>query len=194
MGAPKKLGTEGSATRAAMIDAAEQLIVEEGYAAITARRLADKAGVKFQLIYYYFNSLDDLFLEVFERGAERQLEQMNAALESDAPLRALWRYSIDSTDTRFILEFMVMANHHEVIRKAIGDFAERLRQVQVEAIARHLQARGVEPQIPPVVISLLVSSLSRSLMLETALGVTSGHEELETLVDSFLRVLDTGST
>jgi TetR/AcrR family transcriptional regulator len=190
MGAPKKLGTESSAARAAMLDAAEKLIVEEGYAAVTARRLADKAGVKFQLIYYYFNSLDDLFLEVLHRGVERQLEHMNAALQSDQPLRALWRYSIDSTDTRFILEFMVMANRSEAIRKAIGESGERMRAVQAEAIARHLQARGVAPKISPIVTSLLVSSVSRSLMLETALGITSGHQELDALIDGYLRAID----
>lgn len=189
MTAPKKLGTESSATRAALVDAAEQLIREEGYAAVTARRVAQKASMKFQLIYYYFNSLDDLFLEVFQRGAEQHLERMTEALDSAQPLQALWGFSSDASDTRFILEFMVMANHHEVIRKAIGEFAERLRELQVEAITRHARARGVEPKIPPVVTSFLLSSISRSLLLESGLGITSGHQEVQALIDSALGAL-----
>jgi AcrR family transcriptional regulator len=190
MGAPKKLGAEGSTSRAVLVDAAEQLIREEGYAAVTARRVAQKAGMKFQLIYYYFNSLDDLFLEVFQRGADQHLERMTAALCSDQPLQALWAFSSEPSDTRFILEFMVMANHHEVIRKAIGAFAERLRELQVEAITRHAKSLGLEPRIPPVVTSFLLSSISRSLLLESALGVTSGHHEVQMLIDQALKSLE----
>jgi len=192
MAAPKKLGTEGSASRAVLVDAAEQLIREEGYAAVTARRVAQKAGMKFQLIYYYFNSLDDLFLEVFQRGADQHLARMTEALESDQPLQALWAFSSEPSDTRFIVEFMVMAHHHEVIRQAIGEFAERLRELQVAAITRHAKTLGVEPRIPPVATSFLLSSISRSLLLESALGVTSGHEEVQALIDSALRSLDRG--
>jgi len=192
MGAPKKLGTESSATRALLVDAAEQLIREEGYAAVTARRVAQKAGMKFQLIYYYFNSLDDLFLEVFQRGADQHLERMTEALGSDQPLEALWAFSSEPSDTRFILEFMGMANHHEVIRKAIGAFAERLRELQVEAITRHAKALGVEPRIPPVATSFLLSSISRSLLLESALGMTTGHREVQALIDQALKSLAGG--
>jgi AcrR family transcriptional regulator len=190
MGAPKKLGAESSATRAVLVDAAEQLIREEGYAAVTARRVAQKAGMKFQLIYYYFNSLDDLFLEVFQRGADQHLERMTEALASEQPLQALWAFSSEPSDTRFILEFMVMANHHEVIRQAIGEFAERLRELQVAAIVRHAETLGVEPRIPPVATSFLLSSISRSLLLESALGMTTGHREVQALIDGALKSLE----
>lgn len=191
MGAPKKrLGTESSATRAALVDATEQLILDEGYAAVTARRIAERAGIKFQLIYYYFNSLDDLLLEVFQRGTEQNLERMQAALDSEHPLRALWAHCTATPDNRFVIEFMAMALHHEAIRIAICAHAERLRALQVEAIARHLKARGLDPQIPPVLTSFLIASLSRSLLLEAALGMTSGHKEMEALVEECLQRFD----
>lgn len=191
MAAPKKrLGTESSATRAALVDATEQLILDQGYAAVTARRVADRAGVKFQLIYYYFNSLDDLLLEVFQRGAEQNLERMQAALASEHPLRALWAHSTATPDNRFVIEFMAMALHHETIRAAIGAHAERLRALQVEAISRHLKARGIEAQLPPVLTSFLIGSLSRSLALESALGMSLGHSEMEALVESCLQRFD----
>lgn len=190
MAATKRLGTESSATRAALVDATEQLILDEGYAAVTARRIAERAGMKFQLIYYYFKSLDDLLLEVFRRGTEQNLERMQAALESDEPLRALWAYCTATPDNRFVIEFMAMALHHETIRTAICTHAERLRELQVEAISRHLKARGIEPQIPPVLTSFLIASLSRSLLLESALGMSSGHAEMEALVEDCLQRFD----
>lgn len=191
MAAPKKrLGTESSATRAALIAATEQLILDEGYTAITARRIAERAGLKFQLIYYYFDSLDTLLLEVFQHGTEQNLARLQAALESDQPLRALWAHCTATPDNRFVIEFMAMALHHEPIRIAIAAQAEHLRQLQIAAISRHLEARGMEPQLPPVLTSFLISSLSRSLLLESALGMSSGHAEMEALVEECLQRFD----
>ena len=56
--------------RGALLDAAEQLMLEEGYAAVTSRRVAAQAGLKPQLVHYYFRTMDDLFLAVFRRRAE----------------------------------------------------------------------------------------------------------------------------
>lgn len=189
--AKKRLGTESSATRALLVDATERLILDEGYAAVTARRVAERAGVKFQIIYYYFNSLDDLLLEVFQRGAEQNLERMQAALESEHPLRALWAHCTATPDNRFVIEFMAMALHHETIRTAIAAHAEQLRELQVEAISRHLKALGIEARLPPVLTSFLIASLSRSLLLESALGMSSGHAEMEALVEECLGRFDT---
>ena len=66
---------ENSAMRDALIDATEQLIREEGYAAVSTRRIAAKAGVKGPLIHYYFNTIDDLYLAVFRRIADEGLAE-----------------------------------------------------------------------------------------------------------------------
>lgn len=191
MAATKKLGTERSASRAIFVEATEQLIREEGWAAVTARRVAERAGLKFQLIYYYFNSLDDLFLEVFQRGVEQNLARLEEVVEADDLLRALWAFSNDSRDNRFTLEFMAMANHKPVIRQAIAEYAERMRVLQTEALARYLKARGVEPQIPPLVTTFLMTGVSRALSLESGLGIAGGHAETWALVEAWLEHMAT---
>ena len=45
-------------------------MLEEGYAAVTSRRVGREAGISSQLVHYYFRTMDDLFLEVFRRRAE----------------------------------------------------------------------------------------------------------------------------
>src|SRR4051794_19459132 len=86
----KKLGLESSATRTALVDATEQLLREQGFAAITSRIIAAKAGLKPQLIHYYFNSMDDLYVEVFRRGAEADFERLKLAMTAEHPIRAMW--------------------------------------------------------------------------------------------------------
>ena len=56
--------------RGVLLDAAEQLMLEDGYAAVTSRRVAERAGLKPQLVHYYFRTMDELFIEVFRRRAE----------------------------------------------------------------------------------------------------------------------------
>ena len=56
---------------------------------MTSRRLGGRAGVKPQLVHYYFRTMDDLFIALFQRRADRGLEYAAQALDSDRPLRAL---------------------------------------------------------------------------------------------------------
>ena len=69
----RRLGAVDSKTRARLVDAAEQLLLEEGYAAVSSRRVGAQAGLKPQLVHYYFRSMDELFLEVFRRRADANL-------------------------------------------------------------------------------------------------------------------------
>src|SRR3954451_24595623 len=91
MSANRRLGAEDSATRAALLDAALQLLLEEGYAAVTSRKVAAQAGLKPQLVHYYFRTMDDLFLEVFRRRAEENLVRIERAVAADGSLHALWQ-------------------------------------------------------------------------------------------------------
>ena len=109
----RRIGTEDSTTRNALLDAALQLMVEEGYAAVTSRRVAARAGLKPQLVHYYFRTMDDLFIALVRRGAEQNLVRQSRALASPQPLRALWELSCDPTGATLTLEFSALANHRK---------------------------------------------------------------------------------
>jgi TetR/AcrR family transcriptional regulator len=57
-----------SGVRDAILDATESIMVEEGYAAVTSRRVAERAGLKSKLVHYYFRTMEDLFVAVYERS------------------------------------------------------------------------------------------------------------------------------
>ena len=61
----RRIGSRDSKTRAQLLDAAERLMRDEGYAAVTSRRVAAEAGLKPQLVHYYFRTMDDLFVDLF---------------------------------------------------------------------------------------------------------------------------------
>lgn len=185
--ATRKLGAESSTTRSALVDAAHRLFLDEGYAAVTSRRVAREAGLKPQLVHYYFRSMDDLYLEVLRRDADEALEQLNLVLDSEQPLQALWEFVGDARTARFTTEFTALASRNSVIRAELARHGETFRRLQTEAISRHLAARGIEPKLPPVVVSILLVSVSLILEREKALGMTLGHAELEAVVEHTMR-------
>src|SRR3954468_15363384 len=102
MTAPKSAGRD-SATRQALIRATAQVMLEEGYAAATSRRVAARAGGKPALVPYYFPSMDDLVLAVLREGAEDNLVRQREALADDEPLNALWKLN-NTHGARLLME------------------------------------------------------------------------------------------
>jgi AcrR family transcriptional regulator len=183
----RRLGAEDSKTRVALLDAAQELMLDEGYAAVTSRRVAARAGLKPQLVHYYFRTMDDLFLALLSRGAERNLERQAQALASPQPLRALWAFSCEPAGTALTVEFTALANHRKEIRADIASYAEEFRRIQTEALAITLERHGVDPAtFPASAVVVLMTSISRVLAMEVALGVTAGHAEMLELVERFL--------
>jgi len=188
----RRIGGPDSQSRAMLLDAAEQLMVEEGYAAVTSRRVAGKAGLKPQLVHYYFRTMDDLFVELFRRRADVNLERFERAVEADGSLRNLWRLNADPRGSAVTIEFVALANHRKAIRAEIARYAERFRAAQLAAITAALEANGAADQMPPVVALLLMTGLTQMMALERALGVTTGHDAAMTYIDDALTRLEPG--
>ncbi|MFD3811776.1 TetR/AcrR family transcriptional regulator [Rhodococcus sp. NPDC058639] len=191
MASRRRIGPPDAEKRGLLLDAAEQLMVEEGYAAVSSRRVADKAGLKPQIFFYYFRTMDELFLAVFRRRADKGLEQYAAALESARPLSALWTFAADSAGTRLNTEFLMLSNHRTELKAEIAHYSERFRRMQTEAVSGLLERREIDvEEFPPVVISVLLTSLSRLLVMENALGFSSGHPETVEFIERYFRKLE----
>ena len=162
-------------------------MLDEGYAAVSARRVAQKAGLKFQLVHYYFRTMDELFLEVFRRRAEEGLQEQERALASERPLQALWNFSLDPTGTALTMEFVGLANHRKAIKAEIARYAELIRARQLEALSGLLERHELSAVLPPSSLLVLLTSVSRMVALEQALGMSIGHAELLTAVEKHLQ-------
>jgi TetR/AcrR family transcriptional regulator len=173
--------------RAKLIEMAEQLIREEGYPSVTARNLADKINLKRQIVHYYFHSMDDLFIAVIRRGADKARPRLEAALTSDEPLRTLWEVNSDPAQATLSLELTALANRRPAVRKEVKRFAEEFRDLQTQVLVQHLEKRGISPDLRPIVATVLLTSLSQVLTLESAINIDRGHAETLEFVDDCLR-------
>ena len=180
-------GSRKSTTRDTLLDVTAEIMLEEGYAAATSRRVADKAGVQRALVYYYFPTMDDLYLAVLRRGTQTNLDTQRAALDSDTPLRALWDMTMDPRGTRLVWEFMALGNHRKAIRAELAAGAERFREAQIAALTFILRDHPGADVLPPEAVSILLASVGRVLVLERGLGITTGHDVTLQVVDEYLR-------
>lgn len=64
----ERAGRRGAATAARVLDAAEELFAEHGYAGTTLRDVADRAGLRIPSLYNHFASKDALYAAVLARG------------------------------------------------------------------------------------------------------------------------------
>jgi AcrR family transcriptional regulator len=174
------------ATREALIDATAQIMVAEGYAAATSRRVAAKAGVKPALVHYYFPSMDDLLVAVLRDKAETILQRQRKAMAEAEPLHALWQLN-GAQDAQLFTEFLAMANHRKAIRSEISSYAMRFRDLEEGAMTLALKARGIDLEsFPPVVMSMIMGSLARMVLHERTLGITRGHDEARVFIEQCL--------
>jgi AcrR family transcriptional regulator len=189
----RRLGGTDSNTRTLLLDAAERLLLREGYAAVTSRRVADEAGVKAPLVHYYFRTMDDLYLEVYRRRAEAGIERFSAAMEVHPSLRTIWQYGIYRGSPEFTMEFVALANHRKAIRDEIARYAQRFRELHLAAVTAVLNDRGVTSDTcAPLVLLLAMRGLTQVMAIERALGVTAGHEEVLEFVNDWIDEADRG--
>jgi AcrR family transcriptional regulator len=176
---------------ASLLDAAEKILIEEGYAAASSRRVAAAAGLNAALVYYYFGTMDDLFVALFRRGSDRSLQRQQEALSSEQPLWALWETIHDRSSTALTLEFIALANHRKAIRSEITRYALRFRDMQLPAVTAVLERHPQQPPpVSPAALVLLMSSVSRFLLMEKAFDITTGHEDAIAMVEGYLVAIE----
>lgn len=182
----RRIGAEDSATRAALLDAAQSLMVAEGYAAVSSRKVAARAGLKPQLVHYYFRTMDDLFVALVRRGAEQSRERQATALASDQPLWALWELNTDPAGRTVITEMAALANHRKELRAEIAELARALRTEQIDALVPVLDRYGITEALTPESFVVLANALGQVLVMEDALGLDTGHAALRAQVEDVL--------
>jgi AcrR family transcriptional regulator len=91
--APRKRGDD---TRAKIIDETVRCIVEEGFAAATAKHVAERAGVTWGVIQYHFGDRNGLLRAVVDDGVARLLASLSSAEVNELPRRERIEVVVDT--------------------------------------------------------------------------------------------------
>lgn len=182
----RRMGPAGSAVWHAMLDGAETVLREEGYGALTSRRIAEVIGVKQRLIYYYFETMDDLIVAMFRRLAARDIERLGEALAEDLPLRRIWERCVDNADTRLTAEFIALANRNEQLRAEVIAYTHQTRRMMADRLAQRRPGGDGTAALPPVAAAFLATGAAIALHREAALGISLGHAEVLAVIGAYL--------
>jgi AcrR family transcriptional regulator len=175
----------------AFLDAAERLLVEVGYAAITTRGLAREAGANQGLVHYYFGSMENLLVRVLERFTERLIARQRAMYAADLPFIEKWRQAMRYLDEDFAsgyqkvwYELQAMAWNKPDLRERIAHVTVEWREVLAEAFEQARREHGVDMPIDALVA--LVATFNQGVILERLSGIDTGHRDLLDWIDEWL--------
>jgi AcrR family transcriptional regulator len=179
-----------SAAEEALLDAAERLLVEVGYARITTRRLAEEAGVNHGLVHYYFGSNENLLVRALERFTERLIERQRELYAADLPFIEKWRTAIqfliseDVTYEKAWMELQALAWNHPELRGQLASVNAEWRAVLTDAFREPHRELGIEMPLDALVS--LVMTFNIGIMVERLGDIETGHRELLDWIDQWL--------
>jgi AcrR family transcriptional regulator len=182
--------TARSTAEEALLNAAERLLVDVGYAGITTRRLAEEAGVNHGLVHYYFGSNENLLVRALERFTERLIERQRELYAADVPFIEKWRTAMrylvseDVTYEKVWLELQAMGWNHPELRERLARVDHEWRAVLTEAFAGPHRELGLD--IPPDALVALVMTFNIGIIVERLGGLDTGHKELLEWIDRWL--------
>jgi hypothetical protein len=80
---------------------------------------------------------------------------------------------------------MALSNHNELIRAETAAFGEQLRKTGLEQLATTAQASAtLDPGVlTPMALTTAIRSIAGIIGMETALGISGGHQETQALVE-----------
>ena len=177
----------------ALLDAAERLLVEQGSAAITTRKLAEQANVNHGLVHYYFGSMEEVMVQVLERFTARLIERQRAMYASDRPFldkwRAAWAFQeqdLSSGYTKIWLELQAVAWNRPDLRARVQQVNEEWRRVLSEALAAAQRELGFDTLSLEATVSL-VMTMAQGYALERMSDIHEGHATLLAEIETWMK-------
>lgn len=174
--------------RREILEAVRSTAVKSGIESVTARDVAQEAGIAPGLIHYYFGSVEELLAEAFESWADEALDVLKQTSDQPPATKIAVLAQSLSRDHRFWHEALGAATRHRALR-------EQARRVTTDYIAWVERAIEdgvhdgsfvcVDPRAAAWRIVLLLDGLVamvfalRSLDLDAALGLLGGAVERE---------------
>ena len=186
----RRIRRDPETSRTLILDAAERLMISEGYAAVSTRRIAQEIGVNAATIHYYYPATDDLFIALHARMTERSTADMDAILAADEPLRALWEFQSSWAHSALGVEFIALSNHRKSLQPVLAQATGLARALQEAAVRRVVETAPALPDaVSALALTTMLVAITRTLANEERVGITTGHDDVRRAVEWILGTL-----
>jgi AcrR family transcriptional regulator len=176
-------------TRAELLATAARVFAKRGYKGASIEEIADEAGYSHGAVYSNFDGKADLFLAVLEdymAERARELAETQAGLPEDAPLelraRALadqWmdRFAKDRDSFLLHMEFVAHAGRDPGLAERFGSRSAALREAIAAYIAHYQELEGIEADLSPGDLALVLRALGIGLAIEALVSPDAVRED-----------------
>ncbi|MEO8676919.1 MAG: TetR/AcrR family transcriptional regulator [Casimicrobiaceae bacterium] len=190
---------DGATTRAAILRAARDRLVEVGYANLNVRDIAREAGVNHALIGYHFRGKQQLVLAVLDEANRQLLDRQERMYQGTASASQQWQQACDFYDedlksgfVRLLMELMGASFHDIELRR---EFVPRVSQwygLVEEAVKQFIATSGLDLPVSAEAISAWIVWFWTGMEASMMLGIDEkdGHqrEALEAFATLLRRV------
>jgi AcrR family transcriptional regulator len=165
-------------TRELLLDAAAEVFSQRGFHAASVEEVAEAAGFSKGAVYSNFASKEELFLALFDRRLEQQIETWPSigqyiapATDSRATNSRGFEEAIaqDRTWNVLLVEFFLYAMRDDRVRQGLAARMAKLRMLMQDNLATQFAARGVEPRLPIENLPWVVFALGIGLIMQVYL-------------------------
>ncbi|WP_102192977.1 TetR/AcrR family transcriptional regulator [Microbacterium aurantiacum] len=178
--------------RTAILDAAEQLVLEQGFDATSVASVAARAGIGKGAVYLEFESKTDILDALLQRAGARMQARVDAGLTDDVTLSDAYRSAVralldDRLMTAAFLDDRGILGSHV---SAVTDGRYRARHLLVIEWLRRLQGQGrLRTDIDAEHLALALSSATIGLLSANALLGPLDPEQLEGAFTALARMV-----
>jgi AcrR family transcriptional regulator len=175
----RRLTPKGAATRARILDAAIEAFAEEGYAAVSIRTVAVRAGITTGAIYATFGSKAGLLLEAVRVSIESGLEAFPPeVLARPLPDIVAWQFEQAAAPGRvrlrkLLTEAAVAASTDGEIRAALGALVGSRLDTWADAHRDWQRDHSVDPAADMQALTALAMAIDLGIGLLGQLGVAT---------------------
>lgn len=157
-----------------ILDSAETVLREHGYAGFTTRRVADAAGIAPGNLAYHFPTKLELLRALIKRLMTHYSERLQEALRPpgqglEVLVQWLLEEAVVEENNSLFRELWAMALHDEVVREAVDDFYDQLME-GVEAALLASYPLADPQQVRELVQLLAVISEGSAVLYGTRRG------------------------
>jgi AcrR family transcriptional regulator len=192
MGIKERRQRQRETLRSGILVAAREIASTEGWRGVTIRKIAARVEYSPPVIYEYFNSKEDLLLELVREGYAGQLRAIEKARNSSddpeeallAMARAWCRFAFESPD---LYQVMYGLGGVSFPVAELEKGGEKIAETIAEVLAEVLVKNGKETEDVWAKVTLAWGTLHGLVSLAMAGRLPGGNEEAERLVHRAVR-------
>ena len=200
----RPLDTDQHDLKKQILDSAEELFADNGYAATSIRSIAEKSGVNPALVHYYFGNKKRLLQNVLERTLEPMgvaIAELKNGPDASPELIASLLVSMAAKHPNIprLLIREVFLPGGEMQQFFTENMAPRLGGALPALLAREKSAGRLRDDSDPAISALLIMAVSMfpfiaRTLAEPVLGISYDEKGIELLNQQIMQLLNQGMT